>query len=209
VHQGNGPPVDITAGVTQGALGGLREARDTDIATSMSQLDQFAYDFSIAVNSIQGSGYGLDGVSGRPLFTPPTQVAGAAAQMSVDSSVAGNPNAIAASSSAADLPGGNDVANELAALADEPVGGADSPADAFASIQSQLGSAASSASTDAATRADTLTQAQNLNSSASGVNLDDQTVIMSQFQQAFQASAQVIQVTESLMNDVMQIIPSG
>jgi flagellar hook-associated protein 1 len=209
VRQGNGPPVDITAGVTQGALGGLREARDTDVATSMSQLDQFAYDFSIAVNTIQESGYGLDGVSGRPLFTPPTQVAGAAAQMSVDSSVAGNPNAIAASSSAADLPGGNDVANELAALADEPVGGADSPADAFASIQSQLGSAASSASTDAATRADTLTQAQNLNSSASGVNLDDQTVIMSQFQQAFQASAQVIQVTESLMNDVMQIIPSG
>jgi signal transduction histidine kinase len=58
----------------------------------------------------------------------------------------------------------------------------------FAGIQSQLGSALSDANTEASTRQATLTQAQNLNSSASGVNLNDETLKLTQFQQAFQAS---------------------
>jgi flagellar hook-associated protein 1 FlgK len=204
-----GSPDDITAGVTTGSLGGIREARDTDVQASVNQLDQFAYDLAGAVNGVQQSGYGLDGITGRPLFTPPASVAGAAAGLTVDPSVAGNPSAIAASSTAGGLPGGNDGAVALAQLADEPLGSASTPAAAFAQISSALGSAAQAASTDASTRADTLTQAQNLDSSASGVSLEQETATLTQFQDAFQASAQVLQVTSTLMTDLMNTMSTA
>lgn len=198
-----GVPIDSTSGVTEGKLGGLREARDVDIANTATQLDQLAYNFSNAVNSVQSAGYGLDGVSGRPLFTPPATVAGAAAAMSVDPSVAGQPGNIGAAASAQDVPGGNDVAVELAQLATQPLNGGGSPSSQFASLASQLGSAKSAADTDAATRADMVTQAENLNSSASGVSLNEEMVNLTRFQQAFQASTQVLQTTDTLLSDFM------
>ena len=203
VTRGNGPADDITAGVTTGSLGGLREARDTDVASAMSQLDSFAYNLTNAVNGVQQAGYGLDGVTGRPLFTPSAQAAGSAAAMAVDPSVAGNPDAIAASTTAGGLPGGIDIANALAAIADQPLGGAGTPAAAFAQISAGLGDAVTAAQSDATTRADTLTQAQNLESSSDGVSLEEETAKLTQFQQAFQAATQVLQVTSTLLQDLM------
>ncbi len=202
----HGQKTDITAGVTDGALGGLREARDVDVARSISQLDQFAYNFANTVNSVHEAGFGLDGATGRALFVAPSSVAGAAANFAVDPSVAGNPSAIAAASTAAGLPGANDTAVALAQLAQAVLASGNPAAQTVASIGAQLGSALASANTDAATRADTLTQAQNLNSSASGVNLNDETVKMAQFQQAFQASTKVLQVTSGLMGDLLNMM---
>jgi len=203
VSNPGGVPIDLTSGVTQGKLGGLREARDVDIANTATQLDQLAYNFSNAVNAVQSTGYGLDGVSGRPLFAPPATVAGAAAAMTVDPSVAGQPGNIGAAASAQDVPGGNDVAIQLAQLATQPLNGGGSPSSQFASLASQLGSAKSAADTDAATRADMMTQAENLNSSASGVSLNEEMVNLTRFQQAFQASTQVLQTTDSLLSQFM------
>ncbi len=198
-----GAPLDVTAGVTDGTLGGLREARDVDIAQTATQLDQLAYNFANNVNSVHSTGYGLDGATGRPLFAPPASVAGAAASMAVDPSVAGQPGNIAAAANALDVPGGNDIAVQLAQIASQPLGAGGPPAQQFASIASQLGSAKSAADTDAATRADMVTQAENLNSSASGVSLNEEMVNLTRFQQAFQAATRVLQVTDSLLGDFM------
>jgi flagellar hook-associated protein 1 FlgK len=203
VAQQGGVPSDVTTGVTDGTLGGIREARDTDIAQTASQLDQLAYNFSNAVNAVASTGYGLDGVSGRNLFTAPTQVAGAAMSMSVDPSVDGQPANLGIAASASDVPGGNDIAVQLAALANQPLGGAGTPAASFASIAGQLGNAKSQADTDSATRADMVTQAENLNSSASGVSLNEEMVNLTKFQQAFQAATRVLQVTDQLLGDFM------
>jgi flagellar hook-associated protein 1 FlgK len=151
VHNPAGAPVDLTSGVTDGTLGGLREARDVNVAQTATQLDQLAYDFANAVNSVHSAGYGLDGATGRPLFAPPATVAGAAANMAVDPSVAGQPNNIAAAANPQDVPGGNDVAIQLAQIATQTLGTGGPPAQQFASIASQLGSAKSSADSDAPT----------------------------------------------------------
>jgi flagellar hook-associated protein 1 FlgK len=202
----NGQKTDITPGVTEGSLGGLREARDVDVARSISQLDQFAYNFANTVNAVHQSGYGLDGVTGRNLFVAPPSVTGAAANFAVDPSVAGNPNAVAAASTSAGLPGANDTAVALAQIAQTVLASGTPPSQAVAAIGAQLGGALASANSDATTRADTLTQAQNLNSSASGVNLNEETVKMAQFQQAFQASTKVLQVAAGLMTDLLGIV---
>ena len=202
----NGPggvPADITSGVTDGTLGGLREARDVDVAQTAASLDQLAYDFSNQVNAVHSAGVGLDGVSGRPLFAPPSQVAGAAMAMAVDPSVAGQPDHVAAAASAQDLPGGNDVAVQLAQLATQNIGSGGPAAQQFAGIASQIGSAKSAADSDAATRADMVTQAENLNSSASGVSLNEEMVNLTRFQQAFQAATRVLQVADNLLGDFM------
>jgi flagellar hook-associated protein 1 FlgK len=205
-----GAPSDITSGVTDGELGGLREARDVDIAQSATQLDQFAYNLGNSINAVHASGYGMDGVSGRPLFAPASQVAGAASRFAVDPSMVGRPDRVAASATSQDLPGGNDTAVALAQIANAPLSGGGSPAQSFAAIQSQLGAAKSGADTDSATRADTVTQAENLNSSVSGVALTEEMTNLTRFQQAFQASTQVLQITDGLMASLMNITtPAG
>ncbi len=204
--QPDGSAMGITSGVTEGTLGGLREARDADMARSASQLDQFAYSLAGAINGIQSNGYGLDGLSGRPMFTPPAQIAGAATTFAVDPSVAGNPDAVAASSTVGGVPGGNDAAVAMAQLATTSLGSGGTPAAQFGAIAAGIGNAAQAAAADAATRADTLTQAQNLDSSASGVSLAEENVNLTRFQQAFQASSQVLQTADSLLSNLMQMM---
>jgi flagellar hook-associated protein 1 FlgK len=200
-----GTPTDVTSNVTAGTLGGLAQA-NVEVGQTTSQLDQLANGFATSVNAIQKAGYGSDGVTGRPLFTPPTQVAGSAANMSIDPSVAGQPNAIATATSAQDLPGGNGAVVALEGLANQSIGSGGSPSQWFGSITAQIGNAADSASTDAATRAETVTQAQNLNSSASGVSLTQESVNMTQFQQAFEAATQVLTVASNLLGEFISSV---
>jgi flagellar hook-associated protein 1 FlgK len=128
--------------------------------------------------------------------------------MSVDASVEGQPNNIAASSTAADVPGGNGAALQLEALANQSIGAGGTPSQEFASITAQIGNAASSASSDSTTRSAMLTQAQNLNSSASGVSLNEEMVKMTQFQQAFDAATRVLQTADSMLGDFMNAMSS-
>jgi flagellar hook-associated protein 1 FlgK len=123
--------------------------------------------------------------------------------MAVDPSVAGQPNLIAAAQSASDVPGGNDTAVALAQLATQPLPGGGTPSTQFAALTAQIGNAASAANSDSATRADTVTQAENLNSSASGVSLEEESVNLTKFQQAFQAATRVLQTADSLLDDFM------
>ncbi len=203
---GGGTPQDITQSVTSGTLGGIREARDTDIAQASSQLDTLAYNLATSVNAVQSAGYGLDGVTGRNLFTQPAVVAGAAGAMSVDPAVLGNPSAIAASTTAAGLPGGNDGAVALAQLASQPLGTSATPAAAFASLSGGLGSAAAAANSDQSLRQATIHQASALNSSVSGVSLDQEMTNLDQFQRAYEASSQVLQTANALLGELMQAV---
>ena len=80
-----------------GQLGGYLTARDVDVPTTLSALDQLAYGISTRVNAQNNAGTDLDGVSGSAssldLFSEPAQVAGSAAAMTV---VMSDPNQIAA-----------------------------------------------------------------------------------------------------------------
>ena len=93
---------DITTALASGGgqLGGYLTARDQDIPSALDSINQLAYGISTSVNQLNNSGtdlYGQTGTSAAPLyvFTEPTQVAGAAAQMSVTMT---DPSQIAAAS---------------------------------------------------------------------------------------------------------------
>jgi flagellar hook-associated protein 1 FlgK len=202
----SGDTTDITSATNLGTLGGIREARDTDIPNYQGQLDTFAYNLATGVNAVFSNGYGTDGATGRNLFVQPTSAAGAAYAFAVDPSVANDPAAVAASSTSAGLPGGNDVAVALAGLASQPFGSSTSPGSAFASIASSVGSDVSSADSEATLRADTVTQAQDLNQSASGVSINQEETNLTEFQQAYEASTEVLQTANSLLQDLMTTV---
>jgi flagellar hook-associated protein 1 FlgK len=91
---------DVTSQLTTGGgqLGGYLTARDQDIPSVLSSLDQLAYSVSTNVNALNNSGTDMDGNTGTVvaplnLFHEPTTVTGSAANMSV---VMTDPNQIAA-----------------------------------------------------------------------------------------------------------------
>ena len=80
---------DITAQLASGGgqLGGYLTARDQDIPGALNSIDQLAYGISTSVNQLNNAGTDLAGVTGTSaaplnIFGEPTQVAGAAGQMS-------------------------------------------------------------------------------------------------------------------------------
>jgi flagellar hook-associated protein 1 len=75
--------------------------------------------------------------------------------------------------------------------------------DFYSSIASGIGTQAASASSAQATQSQVLTQAQNVRAQVSGVSLNDQAATLLQYQESYQASAQVIstidRITQSLL----------
>ncbi len=204
-----GSQTDVTTNVVSGSLGGIREARDQDLPQVSQQLDQYAYDLSNAVNAAHTAGYGLDGVSGRPLFVTPTAVAGAAASMAVDPGVAADPSKVAASSTATDVPGGNQNALALLHVGQNPIGASGTPAEGIAALTSSVGVRKSAADGEVQLRQSTVAQVKALRDSASGVSIDEEMVDLTRFQRAFQASVQVMQTADQLMQSLLQMVQTG
>jgi len=116
---------DITSELATGGgqLGGYLTARDVDIPSALSALDQLAYGISTSVNAQNNSGTDYDGKAGtaaNPLyiFNEPTAVAGSAANMMA---IMTNPNQIAAAG-AGDGTGDNSNAVAMYNLGQEPLG---------------------------------------------------------------------------------------
>jgi len=135
-----------------------------------------------------------------------------ASDIAVSAHAAANTSAINAGSLGSDglaASGANDVAEAIAALssASVQVGGQERSMSAhFAALVASVGSAASSATlraTYASTSADYYYQQQ---ASASEVNVDEELIDLIKFQQAYQAAAQMITITRSMMDTVLDMV---
>ena len=198
-----GSPTDVTRYLTGGKLAGIKEARDVDLAQVAKQLDDLAYGIQTTVNAQHAAGYGLDGVGGRMMFTTTASSVGAARAMSVSSDVAGNPNAIAASSSATTLPGGSDNAVLLSRLAVQPAVGSRSAAQAYGDLVGDVGARKANAADEVTLRESVTSQMTAMREAASGVSLDEEMVALSKYQRAYEASAKVISTIDQLLEELL------
>ncbi len=205
LRNGGGVANVVQLGSGNGQLGGIREARDVDLVKTQNDLDQFAFDLGSAVNTVHSAGFGLDAVSGRNLFAPAGQVAGAAYAMKVDPAVAGQPDRIAASATANTLPGGNANALALLQLQGKPLGN-DTPAGRVAALVSSVGTAKASADDEASLRDSTVAQAKTMRDSYEGVNVDEEMIDLTRYQRAYESSIQVMKVTDSLLDSLMGMV---
>ena len=194
---------DVTSALG-GRLGAHVQLRDVTAANAAAALDQLAYDTATKINAVHSAGAALDGSTGHNLFAAPTQVAGAAAAMAVDPSVAANPALVAAGQVAG---GSGDGSNALAisALNDQLLAGGNTATftDQAISIVDNVGVAAKNA-TDQSTldnsRVDVLAAAR---ASVSGVSQQEELAKLAQFQHASEAAAKFVSVVNDLLGNLI------
>lgn len=105
----------------------------------------------------------------------------------------------------------NSNALSLAGLSDTGVldGGKTSVVTSYANLTAQIGSAGSQASSDLSTQTNLYNQATSNQQSLAGVNLNQEAANLVQFQQAYQASAQVISTAEQLFTNLITALQNG
>ena len=196
---------DVTSSLTGGGgqLGGLLTARDQDIPTALTALDQIAYGISTAVNAQNDSGADLSGDTSNAgnIFDAPTVVAGSAGAMKV---VMTDPNHIAAAATGAGT-GDNSNALAMANLATGLIVNGQTPTNYYSQFVSNLGSMVSEVQTDNTAQTASVTQLQTQVQSLSGVNLNDEASSMQQLENSYQAASQVFSLLNKIMTSALNL----
>lgn len=198
---------DVGNLITSGRIAGYLEGRDGALTSARDQLDQLAFDISQAYNAAHTAGFGLDGAGGRTFFDPQATVAGAARRMAVSADVAGQPENIAAAQDPAEVPGDNRAALAMQALSTTAFafGGTETVQSAYGLVSADAGSEVRSAMGTEEQAAFSLDQIEAMREAISGVSTDEEMVQIMQFQRAYQASIQVIQTADSMLETLLNM----
>jgi|NGEPerStandDraft_6_1074524.scaffolds.fasta_scaffold00733_3 flagellar hook-associated protein 1 FlgK len=207
--QGN----DITSQVTSGQLGGMLDGRNRVLGSMLGNaqqtgtLNQFATAIAGAVNQILESGTvstATGASAGTALFafasSTPTD---AAATLEV------NPAITASQLAPVDSAGNsNGNANRLAALENTPLTqlGGMSLTQYFGQVTSAIGTENQNATDNEQSQQQIVAQATTLVNQVSGVSLDQEATNILQFQRAYQATAQVLTVINTLADSLINMI---
>ncbi len=217
---------DVTAQLASGggSLGGDLTARDQDIPSVMSSLDQLAYSVSTQVNTLNNAGTDANGSTGVAIASsttgamtldifspPPTQMAnltigasnvsGSAASMSV---VMTDPNQISAAALGKGT-GDNSNAMSIANLANQSIVNGQSPPNFYSNFVSTLGSTVSNVQIENTAQNTSVSQLQTQNDSLSSVNLNDEASALTTLERSYQAASQVFTILNTLIASALNI----
>jgi len=194
-----------------GTLKGLMTVRDETVEETRSQLDQLAWQFAESVNTVHSSGVDLDGNSGSEFFSlagssdPDTPWAGAAGSISLALT---DSNQVTAGTLSGSNTQSGDNTNTLlmTALQDaSTMGGNATFQDYYDQIAAGIGSAVNRNSTAADASEDALVQLQNLRDAISGVSVDEEMVLLTQYQSGYQAAAKFLSVVQDMLDTLMTL----
>ena len=198
---------DVTSSLASGGgeLGGYLTARDQDIPTALSALDNLAYYISTSVNTQNAAGTDLNGNVGGNIFAAPTQVSGSAENMSV---VMTDPNGIAAAASGAAANSGDDTnAVKLAAIGTQastlPNGLA--PVNYYSDLVTALGSTITEVQTENTAQTASVTQLTTQRNSLSEVNLNDEASSLTNLERSYQAAGQFFTIMDAVMASALNL----
>lgn len=173
-----------------GALAGLIDAAGT-VADRRAQLDAIAVDFAAALNGWQAQGLDANGQPGAVLLA----VTGGALTLVP---ATGDPDAIAAAA-----PGGAANGNLLALAPLRDANGAEQRWAALVAGHAQAVAAAKSEGQAAAARRDGAFAARD---EITGIDLDQEAAELIRFQQAYDASAKIIQVARETLQTILNLL---
>ena len=203
----SGNSVIISDDISKGKLKGWLDARDVDINDSLNKLDTLAQDLMAAVNPLHANGYGLDNINGRDFFTIEATTATTATGIQVNSLITGDTNRIAAAEGA-DKPGDNRNAIAIAKLQDMPTmnGSTVTFGAYYDSMVSDAGLAVQQATSYYDHQSQMVLQVENYRESISGVSIDEETVNLIKYQNAYQAAAKLIKTADEMMETILSMI---
>jgi len=185
-----------------GELGSLAQAVNTTIPGYQAQLDNAANTLASAVNTQLAAGVTWTGAGtpsqasgpGQPLFSGT-----GAAGITVSSSLTAGQLALG-SATAGPSDGSN--AQAIANLGTAP-GSADA---VYSALVGQVGTDVQTATTQASTASTIETQADSAQQSAEGVNLDEELANMTQFQNAYTASAKFLTTVDQTIQTLLAMV---
>ena len=200
---------DITSKLDGGRLGGLLEARDTDLVNLKTDIDAFAKDFADAVNLEHLAGEDLNGAAGTLLFSDGT---GAVLGVDPAASIQINPNILAAAvptdliaaAAVGEGIGGNTQALAMALVAEGSVPALGVASERWALYTGRLGTTLKGAMNELNLRNNTVLHAATVRDSSSGVSLDDEMVALTKYQRGFEAGMRVLQAADEMLSEVIR-----
>ncbi|MCU1321558.1 MAG: flagellar hook-associated protein FlgK [Acidobacteriaceae bacterium] len=192
---------DITGEIVGGELGGIVAARDTALPTVTSALDTLANAIATSVNAQSAAGVDGNGNAGQAVFT----VSGAGTTTAATISVAFSDPALIAAASSGQGSAGAGNAQALANLSTSGIVGGATASDFYASLLSQIGNAAASASADSTQQQTSLTQLTTQRDALSGVSLDQEAANLTQYQRSYEAAAKVFSIVNTLLAEAINL----
>jgi flagellar hook-associated protein 1 FlgK len=192
--------ITVNSDMTGGQLGANLDAANTTIQGYLSKLNTFATEFSTAINTQQDKGYDLNGKQGTDFF-----FATSAQDMQVKIT---DPNLIAASATAAGVPGDGSNATAIGNIANTNIisGNSSTPTDYYSAIVAEAGNDAQSANTNNTSQSALVTQLQTQQQSVSGVSLDQQAVNLTQYENSYEAAGKLISTISTLFNTLIAMV---
>ena len=185
-----------------GTMAGLLRFQNEDLVDARALLEDLANGIVAAANNQQAAGLNLrsPATAGGPIF----------AQNPLDpldvTVVMSDPRDIAAASpTAADPAANNQNALAFVALRDAAVVNGDTVSDAYTHAMTEIGVRVQTSRVHAQTTATTAQQTESIRTSVSGVNLDEEAARLIQYQQSYQAAAKVLQIAQTIFDNVLAI----
>lgn len=195
---------DVTRFVKGGELGAYLDVRDKSLAGVRSEVNMLANEFANNVNRINTSAYSATGERGNPVFEfdVGNNPAGA---IKINDELKMRPNLLAGASEKGAI-GDNRAFLELAALeTNKVVGGEKTILDYNSELIGRIGIETRSALESVEAQQGIYSQLETLREEESGVSLDEEAMNMVKYQKAFDASAKVIQVADSMLETVINL----
>jgi flagellar hook-associated protein 1 FlgK len=196
-----GDPPAVQTSVEGGTIGGMMEARDADLPSMLSSLDQLANAVGTAVNTQNEAGNTSAGTAGTAIFSLPSTVSGSASQIAVALT---SPSGLATASTSEGADGTAN-AEALANLGSANIVAGDTASDFYGNFIGALGDTVQSATTDSTAQSAAQTQAQTQRDSLSAVNLDDEASQLTQYQRSYEAAAKVFDIVNQMMADALNL----
>ncbi|HMD96087.1 MAG TPA: flagellar hook-associated protein FlgK [Terriglobia bacterium] len=183
------PGTDITASIQSGDLGGLIQARDQGVASAQTNLDNLTAGIISSVNAQQARGYDLSGKAGAAFFTGSSSSNIAVANNFLSSQIAASSDGTV---------GSNGNALALANIQNDPIVNGQNPGDFYSNFVAGIGNQVSTATSQQTAVGLVMTQLQNQQTNISGVSLDEEAANLELYQNAYNASAQVVAAINTL-----------
>lgn len=217
------PSQKITDMFKGGTLSAIVKVRNEDLKKLQSDIDGIAYQFTTSVNTIHRQGFvnrpiiiGADGkpavvdqkglTTGLDFFKQPLSVEEAGNAIDLSDSVKQDLSNIAAAL-APNAPGDNRVAIGISKLQHERISGDGSITleEKYLQTIGSIGLETGKARLDSEQASGILAQANSLRERLTGVSIDEETANMIRFQQAYQASAKIMQAADDMFKTVLEL----
>ena len=184
-----------------GAMQGLIDARDGELARLQTDLDALAANVIAEINSLHTGGYGLAGTTGETFFNGTD-----AATIQVNAVLVSDPGRIQASDVSGDV-GNNKIAVALAQLAEKKLSALNNQTlqQSYGQTIARMGQTLNATNVQLSNQQIVEKMLAAQRESISGVSLDEEMTDLIKFQRAYEASAKLIVTIDEMLDTVVNL----